>query len=131
MILKSKNKISTEFSMASMTDIVFLLLIFFMLTSSVISESALDVTLPKSEGKQTENESTIVEIASNGTYAVDGIIMPKEEIENTLKQKFTQVEKPSFIIKADQDSKNKELIYIMSIAHKNRYKVVVATQPAN
>jgi biopolymer transport protein ExbD len=70
MKLASKNKISTEFSMASMTDIVFLLLIFFMLTTSVANESVLEVVLPKSEGKQADNQPVVMEVSPSGDFCI-------------------------------------------------------------
>ncbi|MFO7673908.1 MAG: biopolymer transporter ExbD, partial [Lutibacter sp.] len=55
MDIRGRNKISPEFSMSSMTDIVFLLLIFFMITSTLVTTSALDILLPKASGI-TENK---------------------------------------------------------------------------
>jgi biopolymer transport protein ExbD len=129
MKLASKNKISTEFSMASMTDIVFLLLIFFMLTTSVANESVLEIVLPKSEGKQADNQPVVMEVSSLGTFALDGIVIPKEAIEQELSSKMKLMKNPSFIIKADENSAHKHVVFLMSLAHKNRYKVVIATSP--
>lgn len=129
MKLASKNKISTEFSMASMTDIVFLLLIFFMLTTSVANESVLEVVLPKSEGKQADNQPVVMEVSPSGVFALDGIILPKETVEQELSEKMKTMTNPSFIIKADENSAHKNVVFLMSLAHKNRYKVVIATSP--
>lgn len=129
-MLSSKNKINIEFSMTSMTDIVFLLLIFFMITSD--SFSVLDIALPKSMGKQINNKAIVVEIDSIGRFALDGILISRDSLENRLIQKFKLIKNhPSFIIKADKKSKNSELVHVISIAYKNRYKVVIATQPMN
>ena len=58
MELKRRNKVNAEFSMASMTDIIFLLLIFFMITSSAISQSAIDVKLPKADAANPSIQDT-------------------------------------------------------------------------
>ena len=58
MNFKGRNKVTTEFNMSSMTDIVFLLLIFFMLASTLVTTSAIDIILPKASGK-TENKKSI------------------------------------------------------------------------
>ncbi len=129
MKLASKNKISTEFSMASMTDIVFLLLIFFMLTTSVANESVLEVVLPESEGKQADNRPVVMEVSPSGVFALDGIVIPKEAVEQELSKKMRLMQNPSFIIKADENSAHKNVVFLMSLAHKNRYKVVIATSP--
>ena len=71
MALGSRNKISVSFSMASMTDIVFLLLIFFMITSTLISPNALKVLLPSSTSKTMGKQSVSVTIKPDLTYYVN------------------------------------------------------------
>ena len=70
MNLRGRNKISPEFSMSSMTDIVFLLLVFFLLTSPAITPDALDLILPKAKGKTTNVQKASVSITSEGAYSV-------------------------------------------------------------
>ena len=69
MKLKGRNKVSPEFSMSSMTDIVFLLLVFFMLTSN--SPNALDLILPKAKGKSTSTQNVSVTIDKDLKYYVN------------------------------------------------------------
>ncbi|HBK84159.1 MAG TPA: biopolymer transporter ExbD, partial [Flavobacterium sp.] len=68
---KTKNKVSTEFNMSSMTDIVFLLLIFFMLTSTMVTTNALDLILPKAKGKTDSNKNTTVNITKESEFFID------------------------------------------------------------
>ena len=68
---KTRNKVSTEFNMSSMTDIVFLLLIFFMLTSTMVTTNALDIVLPKAKGKTDSNKSTSVSIDKDLNFFID------------------------------------------------------------
>jgi biopolymer transport protein ExbD len=69
MKFKGRNKVSPEFSMSSMTDIVFLLLIFFMLTSN--APNALDMILPSAKGKSTNTQNVSVSIKKNSTFYVN------------------------------------------------------------
>ena len=71
MNVRGRNKISPEFNMSSMTDIVFLLLIFFMLTSTLVTVNALDILLPKAQGKTENNKSVAVSITKKLDFYVD------------------------------------------------------------
>ena len=71
MALKSKNKVSAEFSMSSMTDIVFLLLLFFMLTSTLVTTNALDLVLPNSTAQTVKKQRVSVSINENLEYFID------------------------------------------------------------
>lgn len=72
--LKKKSKVSAEFSMSSLTDIIFLLLIFFMLTSSLVSPNALNLKLPSSSNVKAPSTSKITDIGvkKNGTFYING-----------------------------------------------------------
>ena len=76
MALRSKNKVSAAFSMSSMTDIVFLLLIFFMLTSTLVTTNALDLVLPNSTAQTVKKQRVSVSINENFEYFID-----KEAVE--------------------------------------------------
>ena len=85
MNLRGRNKVSPEFSMSSMTDIVFLLLIFFMLTSPVITPEALDLILPKAKGKTTSVQNVSVSITKDLQFYVDDQRITQSSLESTLK----------------------------------------------
>ena len=84
MALKSRNKVSVNFSMASMTDIVFLLLIFFMITSTFVSPNALKVNLPNSTGKVKNEAGVSVNIMPDYTYAVDQVPVEFDFLEASI-----------------------------------------------
>ena len=86
MKLKGRNKVSPEFSMSSMTDIVFLLLVFFMLTSN--SPNALDLLLPKAKGKSTNTQNVSVSINKKLDYYIDSQKINPEFLETELKRKL-------------------------------------------
>src|SRR5690606_41805970 len=102
MNLRSRNKVSADFSMSSMTDIVFLLLIFFMLTSPAITPEALDLILPKAKGKTTNVSNLSVSITKDLQVYIDNERVSQSALENTLQQKLAGVEDPTIILRAEE-----------------------------
>lgn len=128
MELKRKNRVSAEFSMASMTDIIFLLLIFFMITSSAISQSAIEVKLPKAvAGDPSVQDPTSVTITADGKYFVNDKEIPKEQLENYLVNALKGQQTPTFTIKADENTKHKDVVFAMSIAEAHKFNLAIAT----
>lgn len=128
MELKRRNRISAEFSMASMTDIIFLLLIFFMITSSAISQSAIDVKLPKAAATETSaQDPATVTITEAGKYYVNDKEIGKENLENYLVNTLKNETTPTFTIRADGNSKHKDVVFVMEIAEKHKYNLAIAT----
>ncbi|NAS14414.1 ExbD/TolR family protein [Poritiphilus flavus] len=127
MKLKGRNKISPEFSMSSMTDIVFLLLIFFLLTAN--SPNALDLLLPKAKGKSTNTQNVSVTINRNLQYFVNNEQINGEYIEIELKKALEGQDKPTIILRAEESVAIKEAVNVMDIANRNNYKVILAVRP--
>lgn len=129
MALKSKNKVSTNFSMSSMTDIVFLLLIFFVITSTLISPNALKLLLPKSSSKTLSKQTISVSITKELEYYVNQDKVQFENIEAILKQQLAGEEDPGIILHAEKSVPIEEAVKVMDIANRNKYKLVLATAP--
>lgn len=129
MAIKSRNKISTEFQLSSMTDIVFLLLIFFMVTSTQIAPNGLQVTLPKSTSQLKQIPQVSVSINAQLQFAVNKNIVPFEQLEILLKQELAKQAEPSIVLRVDKDVPTGETVKIMEIANRNRWKFTLATQP--
>ncbi|MCK0148270.1 biopolymer transporter ExbD [Arenibacter sp. TNZ] len=127
MKLKGRNKVSPDFSMSSMTDIVFLLLIFFMLTAN--SPNALDLLLPKAKGKSTNTQNVSVSINKNLEYFVNSEKINGQYIEIELKKALKGQEKPTIILRAEESVAIKEAVNVMDIANRNNYKVILAVRP--
>lgn len=127
MKLKGRNKVSPDFSMASMTDIVFLLLVFFMLTSN--SPNALDLLLPKAKGKSTNTQNVSVSINKDLEYFVNNEKINGEYIEIELKKALKDQENPTIILRAEESVAIKEAVRVMDIANRNKYKVILAVRP--
>lgn len=129
MAIQSRNKISTEFQLASMTDIVFLLLIFFMVTSTQIAPNGLQVTLPQSTSQLKQIPQVSVSINAQLQFAVNKNIVPFEQLEVLLKQELAKQAEPSIVLRVDKDVPTGETVKIMEIANRNRWKFTLATQP--
>ena len=135
MALKRNTKVDASFALSSMTDIVFLLLIFFLVTSTLINPNALKLLLPKSTGQVSAKATVSVSIKDwqndTYTYHVNGDTNPStyEEVEDQLIGLLLNEEDPTFSIYSDQTVPVGEVVQIMNIAKRNHYKVILATQP--
>ena len=129
MSLRSKNKVSANFSMSSMTDIVFLLLIFFMLTSTLLSQNALKLLLPNSKARTLEKQTISVSITPETEYFIEDQKFPFDQLENQLKQRLANEQEPAIILHADKTVDIEFAVKVMDIAYRNKYKVVLATNP--
>lgn len=124
-----KNKASAEFSMSSMTDLVFLLLIFFMLTSTLVTSRALDLVLPKSNAQSVKRQDVEVSITKDLQYTVNGQTVNEAQLESALINAVTGVEEPVVILNADEAVALGEAVKVMDIAYRNRIKMILATDP--
>ena len=114
--------------MSSMTDIVFLLLIFFMLTSTLVTVSAIDVLLPKAWGK-TENSSSIaVTITSKSLFYIDKTKVSVSSLESEIVRKVGVDKKKTIIIRGDKDVPYKNVMKVIDIANKNKLKMILAVK---
>ena len=129
MSLKSKNKVSANFSMSSMTDIVFLLLIFFMLTSTLVSPNALKLLLPNSKSRTLEKQTISVSITPEIEYYIEDQKFPFDQLEIQLKKLLENEQEPAIVLHADKTVDIEFAVKVMDIAYRNKYKVVLATNP--
>ena len=126
MNLKGKNQINKDFNFSSITDIVFLLLIFFMIASSLAkSHDTIEVKLPNAKGK-TENKNSIsVTIDRNINFFLNGVIVQKSQIEKEILGILTK-ENRSIILKSEKTVPIQDIIYVMNIANINSINIVLA-----
>lgn len=128
MDLKGRNKVDPSFNMSSMTDIVFLLLIFFMLTSTLVTVNAIDVLLPKAGGK-TENKGTIaVSITKDAKFFIDGNEISEANLESAVKKQFAGSGPKTLVIRGDQDVSYKKIMHVIDIANRNKIKMILAVK---
>lgn len=130
MAIRSKNRVSTNFNMSSMTDIVFLLLVFFIIASTLISPNALEVLLPKATSNPTPQPQTVnVSITEDLKYYVNKDEVAKEDVENYLLAQVDGEEEPGIILRAEKSVPIENVVVIMDIANRNKLKLVLATSP--
>ncbi len=126
---KTRNKVSTEFNMSSMTDIVFLLLIFFMLTSTMVTTNALDLVLPKAKGKTDSNKSTSVSIDKDLNFFIDKDQVNEADLENQLMALMANSENKAIVLRAEKSVPHEKVVKVMEIAYRNQIKMVIAVNP--
>jgi biopolymer transport protein ExbD len=128
MNIQPRNKLETSFSLASMTDIVFQLLIFFMLTSSFINPAALPVNLPSSSQAPSITPKVLVTITTDLQYFVNDEPVNIKEIELKIKEALTKSSEPVVVLNIDKDVAVEHLVTIASIINKLKAKVSIATK---
>lgn len=114
--------------MSSMTDIVFLLLIFFMIASTLISPNALDLLLPEGHHQHSEQANVSVSITEDLIFAVNRDIVDFENLERVLQEKLKNEEEPTISLHAERTVPIEYIVKVMNIAKDNKYRVILATQ---
>ncbi|CAM1370292.1 Biopolymer transporter ExbD [Tenacibaculum litoreum] len=128
MNLRGRNKVNPNFNMSSMTDIVFLLLIFFMLTSTLVTVSAIDVLLPKAGGKTENNTSIAVTITNDASFYIDKTKVSNVNLERELLTKVGVDKKKTVVIRGDQNVQYKNVMQVIDIANRNKLKMILAVK---
>lgn len=130
MNIRGRNKVSADFNMSSMTDIVFLLLIFFMVAiTTMTTTNALDLVLPNSEGKSDQVETVAVSIDEQSNYYIDQDQVGAELLEEGLKEKLANQEEPNLVLHVAKGVPVEDAVMVMDIAYRNNYKIVLAVAP--
>ncbi len=136
MALKSRNKINTQFSTASMSDLVFLLLIFFMLTSTLVSPNAIKLLLPSSTSKTMAKQSLTVYIDAGYNYFVEENPVSPEFLVETLGNSLQGQADASVVLRADQTVPVQYVVTLIDAVNQvndltgTKHKVILATKPA-
>ena len=129
MNIRGRNKVTPEFNMSSMTDIVFLLLIFFMLASTLITTNAIDILLPKASGKTENKKSVAVSIKKDLTYFIDKKQVTTNQLEANLIKILQQEKTPTIVLRAEKSVPVENVVKVMDIANRNKFKVILAVKP--
>ena len=134
MALKRRTKVNEAFSMASMTDVIFLLPIFFMVTSTVVIPNAIKVTLPQAQKQTAAKPLTRVTIDANLNYYVafgkqKEVQVSFDEITPFLQDSYSKEPEMFVALYADETVHYKEIVKILNIANENKFKMVLATRP--
>lgn len=129
MNIRGRNKVTPEFNMSSMTDIVFLLLIFFMLTSTMVTTNALDLVLPKAKGKTDSNKNISVSINKDLEFFIDKEKIPEADLESRLLAVLGGDQEKAIVLRAEEGVPIEKAVNVLDIANRNQIKVVLAVRP--
>ena len=132
MNLRSRSKVSAEVNMSSMTDLVFLLLIFFILASTLVTSSALDIVLPKSGAQTVKKKNITLTVNEALEFDVNGTIVGYDQVEQRIMaeaRKLTDGEQAVVVLRADQSIPTGETVRLLDIGYRNNLKMIIATDP--
>ncbi len=127
MAIRSRSKITTSFSMFGMTDIVFLLLIFFMITSTLIAPNALRLLLPQSHHQTMASPITTVSITPDLQFYVERTPVELSNLERVLRERLAGEPDPTISLHVDRRVPMEEVVKVMNIAKDNQYRLILAT----
>lgn len=136
MAIKRRAKVEVNFSMSSMTDLVFLLLIFFLITSTLVNPNALKLLLPKSTNQVNTKPEVSISIkhyveSNTFSYHINGeqTPVPFSEIEPLVQAALQGTEDPTVSLHVDRTVPMEQVVNVMNIAKRNQYRIILATAP--
>ena len=129
MAIKRGSKVDKSFSAASMTDLMFLLLMFMLIATTLINPNALKLLLPKSSNQLKEKPYTTVSITADLHYYVETEPVSYDNLESALRSKMAGAEDPTVSLHCDKSVPVDEVVKVMNIAKDNGYKLILATSP--
>jgi biopolymer transport protein ExbD len=129
MKLRRKKRFEAEVSTSSLNDIMFFLLLFFLIISTIANPNVIKVLLPKAEKSQTLNKKQFaLTVKENKEYYFERELIDANNLEQILKDKTTGVEDPTIVLRMDATLNIQELVDILSIGTRLKIRVVMATQ---
>lgn len=134
MAIKTRNKRSVEFSMASMSDIVFLLLIFFMLTSTLVSPNAIKLLLPSSNSRTMAKQTLTVYVNETGQYFVNENYCEPESLQNAIYAQISAETEATVVLRADKTVEVQHIVNVIDAVNglndrlNTKHKVILATK---
>ena len=129
MAIKRQSKVDASFSASSMTDLMFLLLTFFLVLTTLVSPNAIKVLLPQSNSQVKDKAVTTVTITKELNYYVDGDPVAAGSLETTLQERLAGQTKPPISLHMDKTVPIDEFVKFMNIARRNDYVPILAANP--
>ena len=135
MAIKSRNKINVTFNSSSMSDLVFLLLIFFMLTSTLVAPNAIKLLLPSSSSKTMAKQTVTVYINDLFQYYVDETPVTDEELSASINAKIAGQNDATIVLRSDKSVPVQYVVNVIDAvndinnANQQNHKVILATSP--
>jgi len=131
--LKRRQRVEPEFSLAAMIDVIFLLLMFFMLTSNFVTPNALNLQLPSSTSKSMASSELAVSVNAEGKFFIDRTPVAVANLESALKAKIRanklDAKNTTITVAADKAASVENMVIILEVANRMRLKTILATDP--
>jgi biopolymer transport protein ExbD len=128
MDIRGRNKVNPNFNMSSMTDIVFLLLIFFMITSTLVTVNAIDVILPKAGGKTENKTSVYVSVNADGKFYIGTEEIAGDQLEQAILNELGENKDKVVVIRGDEQTDYQNIMKVIDISNRNKLKMILAVQ---
>ncbi len=129
MAIKRRTKVTATYNMSSLTDIVFLLLIFFMLTSSFVTPNALKLLLPQSSSKAISKQTVTVSITDDLKYYVGQNQVEFKNLQKKIAEKISKQKGNTVVLAADKTVPLENVVKVMNIGNELKARVILATEP--
>ena len=135
MAIETRNKINASFSMASMSDLVFLLLIFFMLTSTLVAPNAIKLLLPSSHSKTMAKQTLTVYINKAGNYYVETKQVSPSALQEAINSKIHKDTQATIVVRSDKTVPVQDLVNVIDAVNQinqkfhTKHKIILATLP--
>lgn len=130
MNLRRRHKIVPEVSTASLNDIMFFLMLFFLIASTVVNPNVIKLLLPKASSGQSVAKKTIsVSITKDLQYFVEKQNVPADQIEQVLQSYLSKADELTVILYVDQTVQIQDIVNVMDISNRLKVKLVLATDP--
>jgi biopolymer transport protein ExbD len=126
---KDTRKPLALFTQSSLTDIVLLLLIFFLLTSSFVTNFAIRVNVPQADSQvTTERRHLSVTVTADGTFYVAGDLTPRAQLASKIREEYRDNPQTTLVLRADRDAKVDDAVRVMNIAKALNLNIMMATE---
>ncbi|HIF14392.1 MAG TPA: biopolymer transporter ExbD [Bacteroidetes bacterium] len=135
MNLKTRNKVNTMFNMSSLSDVIFLLLIFFMLTSQLVTPNAIKLLPPKADGQTRSPKTLVVSVTEDLSYYVDTKRVEYSQLKNEIIKKVEEYSikyktpDPSVVLRVDQRLSVQDLVNVMKLGAEIKVRMILETKP--
>ncbi|MCU0340863.1 MAG: biopolymer transporter ExbD [Spirosomaceae bacterium] len=129
MKIRRKNRFAPEVFTQSLNDIMFFLMLFFLIISTMVNPNVIKLMLPKaSASQQMQKKQTTLAVDAEKNYFLDREPVSKEQLESALAAVFANVEEKTVILQVDQTISVQDLVDVLAIGAKLDIKMVMAVK---
>jgi biopolymer transport protein ExbD len=132
MNLRSRNKVDASFNMSSLSDVIFLLLIFFMLTSTLVTPSAIKLLLPNGKSQVNATQTVEVSVTHEQKYYVNDVEVPYNQLKNKISAALAEyrdkMPEPTVKLRVDKRASVEDLVSVMKFGEELKVKMILATE---